>query len=564
MKKDQYLELFCTNNNALVEVLGDVADYFIDSLGNYELTNSELSDERSIIIFKDFKLTRKANTYFVNFAYLGKNPVMMEYFENISENLWTLPISLLWDEDTDFGESCIAESLVNSGAIAYLSNYIENDLCKTKLNILKESNFYNESSLMDTNTFESIFCNPVREFLKLLISVSNENNQELNRVVGRRNEIVSIYRSLMNILKKHVFSTDILDLLGSLNDRKNIWSYNQYLNIYQDDIQKLLEWKKEHPFKPLILYSGMFLKRLNILDKETFSKKNLVLPFEERFSKTVDSNSPIFFDSQSYKYIWSMNESLLMALLNEISIHQKIGQFKKEIKPSVAFFMNTIYWYSRTKYENLDTQIVRQILRGRFVEKFLKNEKTNQNIDKFCFGMDALYGHAISQKFENKIEFEAFINDVQDYMVAESDNIPFYANFTKKLNRLSLLKKSEKWHKTIQAEMYKKYEFELDKDIHTFDGVDFELITNIDELTREGTDMEHCALTYAPEIYDDEYLIYRVKDSINNIRATLGLKLIDGNFQIDQVRGFDNSKPTDRIISACLDFFEMKYSLKPH
>lgn len=561
MNKEQYLELFCTNNESLVSVLGDIADYYISSLGNYELTTLNLDGQHSIVVLNDFKFVNKANSNFVDFVYLGTNSVLVEYFKDLSENLWRLPISLLWDEDSTFGEQSIAESLLNSGTIAILSDYIESSLCKTKLKILKESNFYHENNFMSSDTFESIFCNPVREFLKLLLSDTNTNCQELKRVIGRRSEIVGVYRELMKTLKDHIFNLDIINLLGSINNRKNIWAYNQYLNIYQYDIEKLITWKNEHKYKPLLLEMGVFLKRLNILDSDTFGKKNLVLPFEERFTQVIDSDSPIFFDAQSYKFIWGMNESVLMVLLNEIGIHQKMGQLKKEVKPSVALFMNTTYWFSRTKYSSLDHQIVKKMLKGKFVNDFLKNEKTNKNIDKFCYGMEALYGYAISRKFENTVERDIFIDDVQDYMVAMNDSTPFYTTFTKNLNGTSLRKKADVWHKNIKIERYKKYKFDLDKDTHVIDSINFDLITNIDDLIKEGSEMEHCALTYAPEIYDDEYLIYRVYDELNQTRATLGLKLVAGKFVVDQVRGYDNCKPTDRIISACLDFFEQKYPL---
>lgn len=555
MDVTEYLDFFDSSDLRILNILGDMADFFISSLKGYRLWLDERNNENNIIIFNEFKLTRKTNSYDVNYEYIGQNPILQNYFTDLNNNLGLFPIPLLM-LDKDRKESL--NSLLNGGTVSILCDYIENRLDFAEREILEDSRFLSdESELMDTSRFDSMFSNPIRDFIKLLITPSKSTPIALNRLIGRQEEIFTSYNLLADTLRYNIFDKDILDLLGHTPERQDVWHYNQYLKINTiEKIKKLLQWKKEHTYKPLILCSGYFLKRLNIHDRNTFSRKNLVLPMIDRFDKDITSDSPIFFDSRCYKYFWCMNEQLLMALLLRLGVYQNVGGNKTETMRSVALFMNTIFWFARTKHAVLKPHIVEELLRGRFVERFLQNESNNMNIYSFLYAMDALYEYALSGEFSNKLDFRVFLQNIQDYMVAYDLETPNYISFTKKISGKSLLIKSDIWHKQVRIKYYKNFKFNLEKDEHILNTTQFELITNVDELIKEGNEMAHCALTYAPDILNDEYLIYKVTDRFSKERVTLGVRKNDWAMELDQVRGLSNTKPSDRILNTCFDFIK--------
>lgn len=99
-------------------------------------------------------------------------------------------------------------------------------------------------------------------------------------------------------------------------------------------------------------------------------------------------------------------------------------------------------------------------------------------------------------------------------------------------------------------EIVKKYK-NLNNSMNLFD---FKVIPNLKELSQEGLVMKHCIYTYLNDIVKGSYLAIRIKDTISKEKATMGLKIEDGNLFLQQLKGYENSRPTALLIGTALNF----------
>ena len=102
----------------------------------------------------------------------------------------------------------------------------------------------------------------------------------------------------------------------------------------------------------------------------------------------------------------------------------------------------------------------------------------------------------------------------------------------------------------IFREIVKKYK-SLNNSMNLFE---FKVIPNLKELSQEGLVMKHCIYTYLNDIVKGSYLAIRIKDTISKEKATMGLKIEDGNLFLQQLKGYENSRPTALLIGTVLNF----------
>ncbi len=88
----------------------------------------------------------------------------------------------------------------------------------------------------------------------------------------------------------------------------------------------------------------------------------------------------------------------------------------------------------------------------------------------------------------------------------------------------------------------------------TIDLFEFKVIPNLKELSQEGLIMKHCIYTYLSDIIKGNYLAIRVKDKISKEKATMGLKIENNTLFLQQLKGYENSRPTRLLISTVLKF----------
>lgn len=105
---------------------------------------------------------------------------------------------------------------------------------------------------------------------------------------------------------------------------------------------------------------------------------------------------------------------------------------------------------------------------------------------------------------------------------------------------------------TIFRNVVKKYN-ELNSILNSFE---FKVIPNLKELSQEGLIMKHCIYTYLNDILNGGYLAIRVKDKISKEKATMGLKISDKKLHLQQLKGYENSRPTALLITTVLNYCE--------
>jgi hypothetical protein len=96
----------------------------------------------------------------------------------------------------------------------------------------------------------------------------------------------------------------------------------------------------------------------------------------------------------------------------------------------------------------------------------------------------------------------------------------------------------------------KKYK-NLNCSINLFE---FKVIPNLKELSQEGLIMKHCIYTYLNDIIKGGYLAIRVKDKISKEKATIGIKIESDGLFLQQLKGYENSRPTKLLINTVLKF----------
>lgn len=104
----------------------------------------------------------------------------------------------------------------------------------------------------------------------------------------------------------------------------------------------------------------------------------------------------------------------------------------------------------------------------------------------------------------------------------------------------------------IFREVVKKY-----KDLNTvFNLFEFRVIPNLKELSQEGLVMKHCIYTYLNDIVSGNYLAIRIKDKVSREKATMGIKIENNKLYLQQLKGYENSRPTFFLIRNALNFCE--------
>ena len=103
---------------------------------------------------------------------------------------------------------------------------------------------------------------------------------------------------------------------------------------------------------------------------------------------------------------------------------------------------------------------------------------------------------------------------------------------------------------TLFRSIVKKYK-NLNFDFNYFE---FKVIPNLKELSQEGLVMKHCIYTYLNDIIKGNYLAIRVKDTISKERATLGIKIEKDKLYVQQLKGYENSRPTHILIHQVMEY----------
>jgi hypothetical protein len=84
--------------------------------------------------------------------------------------------------------------------------------------------------------------------------------------------------------------------------------------------------------------------------------------------------------------------------------------------------------------------------------------------------------------------------------------------------------------------------------------IKFEVVPTTERLNLEGLQMHHCIYTYLDRICDKRYLAINVTHLITNERATAGFIRSGESLELEQLKGFYNSRATFEVIEATREF----------
>ena len=84
--------------------------------------------------------------------------------------------------------------------------------------------------------------------------------------------------------------------------------------------------------------------------------------------------------------------------------------------------------------------------------------------------------------------------------------------------------------------------------------VEFEVVPNTEKLNLEGLQVQHCIYTYLNRICDRKYLAINVTHKLSKERATAGFHRTGDKLELDQLKGFYNSRATAEVIHSVVEF----------
>lgn len=354
----------------------------------------------------------------------------------------------------------------------------------------------------------------------------------LNKLIKLSN-IVSIFVTFPQI--SSLYKTKGIDfIIESFHDSffcpESFLKYNNATNTI-----KILESCCEYYFKqnPKNIHSFFYKKKIN----ETQEQKL------ERFKL-----SPVLVKSlQNSKDVINFYQFYKLGLVTKIEIESLYIKFDKE---DVNEVLNKIVNSSNMRSIKLELGHLNHIIKNKI---FKGNEDEWLNI--YYDTINTL--NLIVGILKNKKEKNGRKNRYNDLNKISE-------------NKLLEIKKYEKL-KELHDEMYAIYRALEDegKDLIFRDIVkkfknlnvnhnffEFKVIPNLKELSQEGLIMKHCIYTYLNDIIDGNYLAIRIKDKISKEKATLGIKINDKKLHLQQLKGYENSRPSNFLINNVLNYCE--------
>lgn len=103
----------------------------------------------------------------------------------------------------------------------------------------------------------------------------------------------------------------------------------------------------------------------------------------------------------------------------------------------------------------------------------------------------------------------------------------------------------------LYTEAIQDWDKKLNQEINE---VSFTVIPSAKEMFVEHTVMNHCIQTYVDKVISKIFIPVRVRDTVSNERATLGITLDKDGMSFNQLKGYDNSRATKFLIDTVLEF----------
>ena len=394
-------------------------------------------------------------------------------------------------------------------------------------------------SLIQYPNFSSLFFNLENnqyiKFLENLISVSNFNNITHTSIYG---ELSNVFMSKVRYSNKRILMG--IKIFHS-HKFKNL-NFPKYANY-----SNLIKFIEQNKIKDNVFSGRLFPKVLEMLRNYKFYDfvKSNKLPkyiIKDIFSFSKKQNTNIDIISVLHMYY--------TLLYNDVLDEKEICNLIKKygilnFSECTSDFFN-IYEPDYGNIKSIDKDFDDELLKH-----YLKINFKNSNSldDVLFFNLTSTYKDCINILKENEEDYKIIINCKTKEEVRElHDKHQYIFN----------LKKIEKFNKKIKefSNRYEKIK------LYSKNNIQFNLIDNVDSISKEGNEMKHCVRTYARRLSEGKHLIFSIQDMENNDRATLEFfndkneSDIEDFWIFNQLKAKYNKRASDKIINSLQDFVD--------
>lgn len=535
--KKQILSVEYSFNEIVVDnskILKRKRTYVVYLSAENKLLNESYQDE---IIFNE--QTKKVELYINPLKFRGTNSNLEAANDKKKiSNIVTLKTLNDINVFFEFQESVDYEGLNNAFLFLKSFDYLIKDLPK-----IKEQSFIGEFY----NSFEIHTANNKK--YRCLDSGFGDGSKirvELNN---------GIYLKSLLEMAKVFFCISKFENLSTIFLTKG---YNFFINYIQNDSLILNEatFKKEnatYPAKILELsFNNIESKEIAVLkannDQEENFLENESLKFSQNIYNNIKKTDEIIILNGVYKKGF-INKSEIESLFLEYERKDIFSAFEMLAQPF-------------QKKVNITLRHIKHLIKHKIYKDYTSDNFMTEYIDTISIIEQIV---AEKGKVEAKLKRDshklskAVIDSYNKFLRIKEGiffDIRTKSDLKKMHDRLSaihsIFQDEEKAEKYIQiAEKHTKYN-------DTIDHVTFLIMPTAQDIYHEHFTMNHCIQTYINSMVKEEYIAMRVKDTISNERATMGININNGVFKFNQLKGYKNSRATSFLIDV------VKKYLKKH
>lgn len=507
--------------------------YVFYSNSSMSINSDSLEDE---IIFS--VRSKKIELYIHSFDFRGTNSNLSAEVPFKINNIVTLKTI------NDINNFFQFEDNVNYSGLEEAFNYLQSiDFLIKDLDKIKEQSFIGDFY----NSFQILFIDG--EKYRLLDSGFGDDS----KIKSKLN--VGVYLKSLLEMAKVFFCISKFESLSTIFLTKG---YNFFINYIQDNSLILNEsiLKKEKATFPA--------KILELSCNNIESKEQTLLTVNNKDKEIVSENESLKFSQNIYKNIKKPDEIIILnsifktGFINKSEIESLFLEYdRKDI--FAAFDMLSQPFQKKI---NITLRHIKHLIKYKIFKDYANDNFLTEYVDTISI-IEQIVSEKekVSAKLERDLHklSEAVIESYRKFLrIKESMffDIRNKSDLKKMHNRLSsihaIFQDEEKAEKYLDVvEKHKSYNDELDK-------VNFLVIPTSQDVYYEHFTMNHCIQTYINDIVKESYLAIRVKDTISNERATMGIRIVNGVFAFNQLKGFENSRATSFLIGI------VKKYLKKH
>lgn len=258
-------------------------------------------------------------------------------------------------------------------------------------------------------------------------------------------------------------------------------------------------------------------------------KKEKELDFDLENDGVLKISSTIY---NSINYISNLD------VLNDVYSE---GMLKKsEIEYLLQKYDNKRLYSVLSKFVSNNKRNRGEILENKHLEHILKN-----GIDQAEKQSDYITVYSDTIRVINLLELkDKVLFKCKDYAAIKE----LHDDYTARFNAMKDAKKAELFAKS--AEPFLKYN-------NTIGDIEFEVVPSTERLNLEGLQMHHCIYTYLNRICERNYIAINVNHKLSKERATAGFVRKGDKLELEQLKGFYNSRASAEIINATIEFCNM-------